>query len=650
MINKPESGRRAAATSLLLLFALSSAASAEWRATGPFGGDAELVRVVPKSLGFVIAGAHNGLLFASSNGGASWTNIPFEGQLSGVLHALEVDPRSTGTWYAGMEGDHPWTSGLYKTVDAGQSWKLLPGTRGKAVWSLALWPSKPDVIAAGTADGVYRSLDAGENWAQISSPGNEELRPVVSLAFDPSNRDIVYAGTTHLPWRTRDGGASWESIHTGMLDDSDVFSIQVDARQTQSVYASACSGLYQSSDGAGHWNKLPTPKGAFRTWFVALDPRHAGFVFAGTTEGLLRSENGGKVWRVVSAEAVRSIAFDPAVPDRIFFASTTAGLMVSTDGGRTLRESNFGFTNRSFTVLTGAHGVLYTNSVFEPGSGGVYRTENFGLRWQRAGGEPAGQEFRLMTVAPDLGNTLYAAGYHGLLKSKDYGKTWVEKAGPPGSGRLTALLALPHGTLLAATDHGLFRSMEGGGWEPAATGGAAGISSLELSGDHTVAALGAQGAFASADAGMTWRACGEPSPATVWNGLAFDAASNPAALNQDKTHTALAATSAGLFRSTDDCRSWTRADGGFPADTVSVVLFHPTRAGEAFASQDGRVFRSVDGGRNWLPLDDGNDGRVWPSTLLVLPEAPDRIFALFPRRGVLSKTIEVIQFTQFAAK
>jgi len=470
---------------------------------------------------------------------------------------------------------------------------------------------------------------------------------VVSLAFHPTSSNILYAGTTHLPWRTTDGGATWESIYSGMHDDSDVFSIQVDAHQAQSVYASACSGLYQSSDGAGHWNKLPTPKGAFRTWFVALDPRHTGFVFAGTTEGLLRSENGGKTWRLVSSEAVRSIAFDPAVAERIFFASTTAGLMVSTDGGRTLRESNFGFTNRSFTVLTGAHGVLYTNSVFEPGSGGVYRTENFGLRWQRAGGEPAGQEFRVMTVAPDQGSTLYAAGYHGLLKSRDYGKTWVEKAGPPASVRLTALLALPHDTLLAATDHGLFRSTEGSGWEPAATGG---ISSLELSGDHTVAALGSQGAFASADAGVTWRACGEPSPATVWNGLAFDAALNQAALNQEKTHTALAATSAGLFRSTDDCRSWTRAGGGFPADTVSVVLFHPTRAGEAFASQDGRVFRSTDGGRNWLPLDDGSDGGIWPSALLVLPEAPDRVFALFPRRGVLSKTIEVVQFTQFAAK
>ena len=55
----------------------------------------------------------------------------------------------------------------------------------------------------------------------------------------------------------------------------------------------------------------------------------------------------------VTAQAVRSIAFDAQVPARIFFASSTAGLMVSTDGGKTLREINAGFTNRNFTVLTG---------------------------------------------------------------------------------------------------------------------------------------------------------------------------------------------------------------------------------------------------------------------------------------------------------
>jgi photosystem II stability/assembly factor-like uncharacterized protein len=268
----------------------------------------------------------------------------------------------------------------------------------------------------------------------------------------------------------------------------------------------------------------------------------------------------------------------------------------------------------------------------------VYRTDNFGARWERTGAAP---EIRLMSAAPDQPGTLYAAGYHGLLKSKDGGKTWTEKAGPSGASQLTALLALPHEALLAATSQGLFRSTDGVGWQMAATGA---ISTLELSGNQMVTALSAHGAFASADAGITWKTCGEPSSSTVWYCLAFDSGN---------THTALAGTSAGLFRSTDDCASWTRVTGGLLADTVGVVLFHPTRAEEAFASQDGVVFRSVDGGRNWQPLDDDNSIKIWPVALVVLPELPDRLYALFPRRGVSfnafdPRRVEVAQFPQFA--
>lgn len=637
MISRLAKGSRTTSTALVIYLStlipaglLQNAAFADWRSTGPFGGDAEVIRVIPKVPGLVIAGAHNGLLFISRNGGAYWNNVPFDGQSTGTLHALEVDPRSAGTWYVGMEGDHPWTSGVYKTTDGGETWTLLAGTKGKAVWSLAVWPANADVVAAGTADGVYRSADGGKTWARISSADNQELRPVVSLAFDPGNRDTIYAGTTHLPWRTTDGGASWQSIHTGMIDDSDVFSIQVDAHHSEQVFASACSGLYQSSDNALHWNKLPTPKGAFRTYFVALDPRHAQTVYAGTTEGLLRSEDNGHAWRQVTSQAVKSISFDTQVPLRIFFASATAGLMASTDGGKTVREINAGFTNRNFTVLTGAKGTLYASSVFEPGSGGIYRTDSLGLRWQRSASEP-GQDIRLLTAAPDQPTTLFAAGYHSLFKSTDGGKTWNGKTSlSPSAGHLTSLLALAHGVLLAGTDQGLFRSADGIGWQLAG-GVAGGIKSLEASGDHIVAALSARGAFASTDAGATWKACGEPEPSTIWNGVAFDSGASDL--------TALGATSMGLFRSSDGCQTWMPATG-LRAETVSIVLFHPTHAGEALAAQGGQVFVSTDRGQQWALIDDEGRGRSWPTSLFVLPEFPERLFGLFSRRGVLSNIIE----------
>jgi photosystem II stability/assembly factor-like uncharacterized protein len=628
-------------TSLCLaLFFACSARADLWFATGPFGGDAEVVRTVPKVRGLVIAAAHNGLIYTSTTGGATWRNLYFPGQFSGVLHALEVDPRSASTWYVGIESESEWVSGIYKTTDSGDRWTLLPETKGLAVWSIALWPGNPDTIAAGTGKGVYLSQDAGGTWKHISPPDDPEIRPVVSLAFHPEKSNILYAGTTHLPWRTTDGGKTWSSIHTGMMDDSDVFSIQVDARRPERVFASACSGVYGSLDSAEKWSHLDTPKGAFRTHFVALDPSHEGVVFAGTTGGLLRSSDNGHNWRNVSSESIKSIAFDPLVPGRIFFASTTAGILLSTDGGLTLHDCNVGFTNRNFTALTGSGFVLYASSVFEAASGGLYRSDTLGLRWLHQGtprqgtphaGAAADDQILAMSSSPEHPLIVFAATYHGLLESEDGGKTWKARKGPP-SERIMGVLALSDKTVLAGTSDGIFRTSDGVTWVQC---GIEGVVSLHRSGPNMISALTAHGALASADQGATWKKCGSADRASAWYSIDFDSRAG---------ETALAATSSGLFRSTDGCQSWSPALSGLRQETASLVLFHPTRSGEAYASQGGRVFRTTDGGKRWVPLDDGVLSNSGPTSLVVLPASPDLLFALFPRRGVFSISIKESHF------
>jgi photosystem II stability/assembly factor-like uncharacterized protein len=635
---------------VLALIAVSASApplSASWLATGPFGGDADLVRAVPRQKGHVIAAARNGLMFSSTNGAASWVNLPFPAQFAGVLHALEVDPKAPGTWYAGVESEIGRVSGVYKTIDSGASWTLLPGTAGIGVWSLALWPGDDSVIAAGTSSGVFLSQDAGTNWKLISPVGDPELRPVVSLAFHPANKGILYAGTTHLPWRTVDGGATWQSIHTGMIDDSDVFSIQVEASKPEHVMASACSGVYNSTDGGNHWTKLETPAGAFRTHFVALDPRHEGVVFAGTTDGLLKSTTGGHSWRKVSEYSVRSLAFDSELDGRIFFAASSGGtkpgsLMVSNDEGNTVRESNTGFTNRNFTTLTGAGLSLYSSSVYEAGIGGAYRTETLAARWVQAGG-PAGDELVQMATAPDDPKRLYAAGYHGLFESRDGGQHWTSRKLPSEGSPVVALMPLPGGVLLSGTASGLFRSAaDGAGWTKVSGEGVppGNFLPIQRSGKNMLSALTGNGASVSTDAGMSWKSCGDAGPKGSWYGLAFDlpAESNPGTV-PGRWPVALAATPVGLFRSTDGCETWAQVRDGLDTQTVTLVLFHPTRPGEAFASQGGRIFVSTDGGQRWQPLDDEAGGNAGPASLIVLPAAPDTLFALFPRRGVYTTGI-----------
>jgi photosystem II stability/assembly factor-like uncharacterized protein len=612
---------------MMVALGMAAVAAAEWRAVGPYGGAAEVVRVARQRPGVLIAATQNALVYRSANGGASWTHVPFPAQLAGALHALEVDPKTPDTWYVGMDSDTGSQAGLYKTIDGGATWTKPAALAGKAIWSVAVWESDPGIVAAGAGDGVYLSRNGGADWRRISPEENRELRPVVSLAFHPRDPNILYAGTTHLPWRTNDGGAHWESIHTGMLDDSDVFSIQVDAQEPRNVFASACSGVYRSGNAGGHWARLKTPSGAFRTYLVALDPRHTGVVFAATSAGLLRSNNSGNTWTRVSPHAVKAIAFDPADRDKVYFASPAGGLLVSTDGGAHLREFNHGFVNRSFVAATGSGDVLYTASVMDAGTGGIFRTDNRGLSWKSVTSAGIRDNMVLMSASSDDANVLFSAGFRAVYRSTDGGISWTSLGSPGGDARVTALLPVSRGVVLAGTTKGLYRHA-GNSWT-AAGAGSGRVDVVQRTGQGTIGIVTAGGAFRSDDAGGTWKTCGQPVAGAVWYGLTFDTAG---------ARTALAATSRGLYRSADGCVSWQLAGGGLAEGTVSAVLFHPSHPGEAFAAQYGAVYRTGDAGLHWEMLDDRGRNGSYPAALLILPAAPERLFALFPHRGILSNS------------
>jgi photosystem II stability/assembly factor-like uncharacterized protein len=229
----------------------------------------------------------------------------------------------------------------------------------------------------------------------------------------------------------------------------------------------------------------------------------------------------------------------------------------------------------------------------------------------------------MMAAAPDNPDVVFGAGYHGFFGSADGGKSWQARKLPAPGSHVTALLTVSSKVLLAGTDQGLFRSADGGvTWTGSSN---VRVSSLRSSGKFLVSALTSQGAMASDDAGSTWKKCGDPAPGATWYGIDFDSSSSAIAL---------AATPTGLFRSADGCGTWTPVRNGLREETASIVLFHPTHSGEAFVSQGGKVFRSTDGGQHWKPLDGEGLSNSGPSSLFVLAAAPDRLFALFPRRGV----------------
>ena len=243
---------------VLLAFALKAIpAQTVWNTVGPDGGDARSFAAVPSHPNHLYLGTVNSWIYESTDEGASWRRLAKLGHGDDlVLDSIVVDSANpatifVGAWKLGQAG-----GGLWISHDGGKSWSESPGLQGQSIRSFVQAPSDAKILFAGTLEGVFRSSDSGSSWTLISPAASREIHEIESLAVDPENPDIVYAGTWHLPWKTEDGGQNWKSIKEGIIEDSDVFSIIVDAGSSKTIYLSACSGIYKSDNSGEVFKKI----------------------------------------------------------------------------------------------------------------------------------------------------------------------------------------------------------------------------------------------------------------------------------------------------------------------------------------------------------------------------------------------------------
>jgi photosystem II stability/assembly factor-like uncharacterized protein len=623
-----------------------------WKLAGPFGGSARAIAIDPRNGGTLIAGSRDSLLFRSDDAGASWRLLPFPRGTPGVFNSVLIHPAESGHFYAGLDaGDSP-DSGVWESTDGGDHWRVLTGTRGSRIESLAISPAHAEIIAAGTSKGVFLSADAGATWKRVSSETDVEMQDITALAFDPADMQTLYAGTPHLPWKTTDGGATWHSIATGLVDDSDIFSIRVDPNRPQLVFASACSGIYRSDSAGAAWVKIRGIQGTNRrTHIISEDPRNSDTIYAGTTIGLFKSPDGGKTWRHLSSEQVNWMVFDPGDPRTLYLATEYAGVLKSTDSGESFRPVNAGFSNHRLSQITSDGKRLYASSTYEGLYGGVFVSNDGGMEWSLRANEEAllGRNLHSLTASSG-GTVVFGASEDAILKSVDGGKTWSALPAPrllPSKGhlvaanagrtRIHALRAVSVDSdkaklvLFAGTDAGLFRSSNlGTTWEQVKAAGLTGFPVLAVdapsNGAARLAARTSSGLFISVDVGRTWQPAMLPDASYYLYDLALPA-------NRDVA--ILAATSRGLLRSNDEGAHWTLVTEGVPAATVDSVQFNPEQKQEAFLVQYGTVYRTVDGGESWQPFSDDGLRDAAIRILWFSPDLPRRMFALTTARGTL---------------
>ncbi len=430
-----------------------------WDVTGPYGGSVRSLVIAPDDPSRVYIGTSDGQLYRSRDGGRSWGRaIPGVSRPGLVVDNVVFDPQNPQILYAGVWSvDDGKAGGVYKSTNGGDTWTELEDMRDKSVRALVVDPSDTNVLVVGAISGVFRSTDAGASWDRISPKDHPDLINVESVAIDPRNPQIIYAGTTHLPWKTLDGGDNWFPIKTGMLDDSDVFSIAILKNSPDRVFASACSGIYRSENAGMLWAKAQgIPFSSRRTRVIYPHPTRPEIVFAGTTQGLWRSMDSGQTWQLMTTKTlvVNAIDINPAQPDIVLLGTDEHGVLISRDLGQNFVESNAGFIHRH--ILSVLPDMTLPNRVYatvyhDGTAGGFFVSSDGGKSWRQSNRGLGGRDIFALFQDPDSPDTIYAGTNYGVYRTVNRGELWTfvgkpAKPAKPVKGKAGATRASASGS------------------------------------------------------------------------------------------------------------------------------------------------------------------------------------------------------------
>jgi photosystem II stability/assembly factor-like uncharacterized protein len=264
-----------------------------------------------------------------------WTQI---GEAGGAaVHSLALSPSAPGQIYAGT-----YFEGLFATTEGGVTWS---NTLGASVSALALNPQTESTLYAGTwHDGAHRSVDGGDSWTPINS--GLQANEVYALLVDPQAPATVYAGTEMGVFKSTNGGGQWQGASSGFSGRV----VHALASCNSTLIAGSDMGAFRSTNGAASWT--PANDGLHANQVFALAGT-SGTVYAGTDRGVFRSDDCGAGWALASSglpvAAVEALAVAPGEP-RAVFAGTALGAFFSGDGGTNWEAINDGLTGWALQI------------------------------------------------------------------------------------------------------------------------------------------------------------------------------------------------------------------------------------------------------------------------------------------------------------
>ena len=363
--------------------------------------------VYAASMGYLYKGGGDKGIYKTTDGGKTWIQVlKGENETTGFID-VQIDPKNPNTVYAASHDRlrRAWIirengpgAAIYKSTDAGKTWKRLDGglPKGNDVGriGLAVYPKDPKQIYAffdmkgqGGGGQIWRSKDGGSTWIKTNDTRLSGGTYYSRVFVDPSNPEIVYAPNLNL-MRSKDGGKTFASL--GARAHVDWHTVWVDPNDSDHARAASDGGLYFTYDGwetTWHVNNLPIAQ--FYT--VSADNSVPYNVMGGTQDngswrGPSQSVNRGGIFNwhwesILGGDGFYNLAH-PVDPD-IIFASSQFGAISRVDmknrQGRSIRPRDQGQRANwmaPFIISPHAPDTLYW------GGNKLYKTLNRGDAWK----------------------------------------------------------------------------------------------------------------------------------------------------------------------------------------------------------------------------------------------------------------------------
>lgn len=492
----------------------------KFRSIGPYrGGRVTAVTGVPGQPNVFYYGATGGGVWKSTDAGRTWLPVSDGFFRTGSVGSIAVAPSDPNVVYVGMgegciRGNVSHGDGVWKSTDAGRTWKHAGLPNSRHIPRIRIHPRNPDIAWAAVLGaifnpseerGVYKTTDGGRTWRRVLY--RNDRAGAIDLALDPSNPDVLYAALWEVkrtPWslesggpgsglfKSVDGGETWteitrnEGLPKGLIGRIGVTVSGANPDRVWAQIEAEDGGLFRSDDAGRTWRRVNDNRNLRqRAWYythIHADPKNPDRVYAQNVQ-FWRSDDGGVTFRPIPTPHSdnHDLWIDPNDNNRMINGDD-GGASVTTDGGRTWTEQTQP-TAQFYRVtldndfpynIYGAQQDNTTVRIASRSSGAYISREDW---WPVGGGESG-----WIAPSPKDSNIVFAGSYGGYLTRYDHRtrqlraiNVWPDN--PMGYGAEGMkyrfqwnfpILFSPHDpNVLYTAGNILFRSTnEGQSWEP----------------------------------------------------------------------------------------------------------------------------------------------------------------------------------------